>query len=497
MDLFEISDARPSVDDVPRSVYASLDEIPLVDEQNGTVLFEFSAIEKRGFDSISRSAKEWQTKWSERMRGQQSDLAGPMFANMQFVNFEISLPLQNISAKRWLRAWGNTASRGNWYEMELVENAPQYLGKIQVLAYPNLFSGSLTFGLKTARKITGSVASGLRAAFNMKTWPSATAVDIRNALKHADAGVLAVHDIGQGNACGLRRSTRSPINLWIDIGCGVNRNAKTTPINLVLCHSASAPIILTHWDKDHWSGARKGAPASKPNIFLKRIWIVPRQEITTQHSKFADEIIAAHGTILVLDSTSLGASKILSVPIRDNRKIEIALGAGANSKDRNNYQCLVLRIIDDDFKRKWLLPGDITYGNMPTGWQKDAYVAIVASHHGADVGAIGLPGPYNLPEGYAVLAFSFGPQNAHGPTGVRHPTHAMTAHYNKSGWGLDCWLTAGKSAEAAPGLFAVSTAQHSPATGMHLGGKLIGWEGAPPTCGSKPPCGSRCTATLG
>jgi hypothetical protein len=496
LDLFRVIESEPRIDDVPRELYASLDEVPLVDQVSGNVLFEFSAIEKIGFDEISLSAMDWQSKWTQRMGNGTENMPPALFPTVRFVNFEISLPINNISAKRWLQAWQDERIETSWYQMELGASSSKYFRSVDVLAYPNLFLPPVMLGLKSARKVTKKTAARLNSAFDMANWPSANRLDIENALSDGDAGVLAVHDIGQGNACGLRSSPQDPVNLWIDIGCGVNRNAKTTPPGLVLCSSQDAPIILTHWDKDHWSGARKGAPPKELDTFLGRTWIVPRQHIKSQHIKLADDIISAGGKILVLDSICIGTSKILTVSIKNNRKIEIALGAGTDPKDRNNHQCLIIRIVDRVPERRWLLPGDVSYSNMPTNWQKDSYVAMVATHHGADVGATGVPGPYKSEPGYSVLAFSFGPNNAHGSTSVRHPTHAMTSNYNKSGWGLTAWLTAGASAAGATGWASVCTAEHLPLPGTHLLGKLIGWKCAPITIGSSPPCGSQCTAAL-
>ncbi|MGJ9420144.1 hypothetical protein ACHAC9_20680 [Massilia sp. CMS3.1] len=496
MDLFSVSEFDPQVDHVPRVLYASLDDVPLVDEEKGNVLFEFSAVDKSEFDAIPSSTTDWQAKWARRMSREGQNRPSQLFPNMRFVNLEISLPLRNISAKRWLQAWRNPGADTTWYQFELDLNSSKYFGSVKVLVYPNLFLAALPFGLRSAKKVTRKTASILNAAFNMVSWPSATSLEIKSALRASDAGVLAVHDIGQGNACGLRESPKTPVNLWIDIGCGVNRNAKTTPPGLVLCYSYEAPILLTHWDKDHWSGARKGAPPSNPDIFLSRTWIVPRQRIKAQHSKLADDIISAGGRILVVDSKSIGASSVLNIPIEDNRQIEIALGRGTNTKDPNNCECLVIRIIDNMPDRKWLLPGDVSYSNMPTSWQVDSYVAIVASHHGADVGPTGLPGPYKSQPGYSVLAFSFGPNNAHGSTSVRHPTHAMSLSYNLRGWGLTAWVTAGASAGGAAGWAAVCTAEHLPLPGTHLLGKLIGWQSAPKTSSLHPPCRSLCTAAV-
>ncbi|QJD90143.1 hypothetical protein HH213_08560 [Duganella dendranthematis] len=495
MDLFDVSERLPNRDDVPLSLYAKLDEEPLIDTERKVVFFEFSAISKPDFKKIKYDKNSWMKMWENKINSKGNHNLPSLFQGVKFVNIEFSLSTENHIAKRWLKTHLQQGRRG-WYEIELKDRVEND-NDLKALVYPNLFSPALAFSVRTAKKIKGKVATTLGAVFSMTSWPAANIADVVNVLSKADATVLAVHDIGQGNACGFRGASDKPVNLWIDIGCGVNRNASTVPSGLVLCYSKSAPILLTHWDKDHWAGARKGAPAAQPNIFLNRTWIVPRQEVGPQHVKFAERIISENGTIFIVDNSNIGTSNLLSIPIQGSRTIEISLGTGANSDDRNNHQCIVIRVLDEMPDRKWLLPGDISYSNMPSKWYEDRYVAIVASHHGADVGSKNVPAPYGTKDDYAVLAFTFGPGNVHGSTSVSHPTHEMTKRYAKIGWGLDGWTTSGNSGDVPPTSKGVATAQHFPAkTGKHLLGKLIGWVEPPAIDGSSPPCGMKCNAAL-
>jgi len=305
----------------------------------------------------------------------------------------------------------------------------------------------------------------------MNQWPTASAASVVRVLRHIEPNVLTVEDVGQGNACAFRVDERAPANLWIDVGCPNNLNASTKPKHLDLSVPQShAPVFLTHWDVDHWRGAKDGVPAANATTFFRRTWIVPRQDLNATHIKFATMILAHGGKILVLDATSAGATFPLKFAVRGGCLAEIALGNGPDVTDRNNNACLVLRVtnIGQGKRKRWLLPGDVSYEYMPVPWQAAPCAAIVASHHGADVEPMNVPPPWGKG---ALLAFSFGPGNIY-----KHPKSTMVNYYHSMGWHLDTWLspqTAGDLVLFPP---SEATAQHDPSPkGAHLGKIVIRW----------------------
>lgn len=81
----------------------------------------------------------------------------------------------------------------------------------------------------------------------------ASVAEIENALASAGAvDEIAVYDVGQGAANGLISGRE--VACYFDFGGGVAGNTKTFPKNLVrFCQCNTPPIILSHWDHDHWS----------------------------------------------------------------------------------------------------------------------------------------------------------------------------------------------------------------------------------------------------
>ena len=90
-------------------------------------------------------------------------------------------------------------------------------------------------------------------------------------------------------------------HLYFDMGGGIQGNKKTFPTAFGwACFGATPPIVLSHWDKDHWAYA---------NVFTQSLhmtWIVPRQKpLGKSHGMLVQSIVAS-GTLLV-SSPSGGA----------------------------------------------------------------------------------------------------------------------------------------------------------------------------------------------
>ena len=81
---------------------------------------------------------------------------------------------------------------------------------------------------------------------------------------------------------------------YFDLGCGVYRNARTRPENLQFCNCYNPPIILSHWDADHWAGT------NQDRRFLQSRWVAPRQSVGPSHTKFANKILWSGGSLLIV-----------------------------------------------------------------------------------------------------------------------------------------------------------------------------------------------------
>ena len=116
---------------------------------------------------------------------------------------------------------------------------------------------------------------------------------------------------------------------------------------------------------------------------------------------------------------------------------------------------------------------------------------MVAPHHGADLDPA-TPVPAPIPGAlYRRLVYSFGANNAHGKTGVCHPTPRGVAAHNHAGWYHGAWPLA-RPGTPIPGPDVLATCEHLP--GVTRGGALVGWDSQPVPFGA--PClGKACTTT--
>ncbi len=150
----------------------------------------------------------------------------------------------------------------------------------------NLFSAGIARQIKDAPKpVSQHKAQTLDKLVDTTDWPDAEEDDISDSLSPVtNSHCTAVFDVGQGNCNAVLDSYGRPC-CYFDFGGGITNNAFTYPLALssfCFC-SNNPPIVLSHWDWDHWSSAMRyhGAPLS-PGAAAAR-WIVPRQSITTVH----------------------------------------------------------------------------------------------------------------------------------------------------------------------------------------------------------------------
>ena len=460
----------------PGRAYARLDQIepPNVEEAEEFVFaYEAADADWKGFgpdgplplDSPEQLIQAQQKMWrSARDHGgweRHEPIAGP-FDDLPLFRLELTL-------KRRDPLCGALLDFGErWLEFVL-----DPAGTVPVDVFAGLFAAPTATYLAGPPKLAAR-ESGLQAAFDLDAFPDADDREIEAALS-APCGVdaLAVFDVGQGSASALICHCGA-WTLFYDLGCGVYRNAGTCPSGAIrFCHCGSAPIVLSHWDADHWSAARKDIAA------LGHSWIAPRQKLGAIHKTFAADIVL-NGRLLIVPN----GTPAYSVSTASGHSLSLRRGSGA---DRNGSG-LVLFVEDPMSARSWLLTGDVAYHQIPGPWPSDL-AAVVAPHHGADMGAASVP-PTRPSASYARLLYSFGPDNRHGRSSISHPTAAAVASHSKAGWLHGLWSPATPGHTVA-GADTLATAWHLTS---HLTGAVAGWTAAPLTplhpC---LPCGSTVT----
>lgn len=365
-----------------------------------------------------------------------------------------------------------TLGEDEWVTIELDDT-----GSFEVDVYGALLAAPVFAHLKRIDRNIPESAS-LNAAFSPTSWPDATKAELTAPLATLPAlEYLIGLDVGQGAAVGLADANQD-IQLYFDLGGGVYRNAKTRPNPLMFCWRCDAPIVLSHWDSDHWAGENTDSSAQR------RTWIAPRQSMTKKHTAFANKVLRAHGKLLIWGTSPAS----ISVSIGATQTLELIRCNGpASSRNGSGIAAIVENVGD-----QWLLTGDAGYheiGSLPT-----SPTAIVVPHHGADMG--GKSVAPSKPSGYTRLFYSFGPGNRHGRKrpGVQHPTAAaVTAH---AAWGHGAW-TGTTPGHTKAGGDVLASATHP---GSHLDGVAIGWSSSPSVPLSRFTCSSTgasssCTCT--
>jgi hypothetical protein len=294
-------------------------------------------------------------------------------------------------------------AEGTWLEVTL---DPPRMGAA-ALHYLNLYGPPDEQSIRSVRPLP-DLDKELARRTSMDQVADASEEAFEHALPPVRVDAAAAYDVGQGN-CNALLQDAVP-RLYFDFGGGVIGNRRSFPAALgAFCLRGDPPIVLSHWDWDHWSSANR-----QPEAY-KRTWIVPRQQKTLRpvHSTFLGRLLQ-HGRVLVWPDS-------LQVFSRDDYRLVKCVGSPRSTNDSG----LALFAEHDagNEKLRMLFPADANYDFIPTGCDTPL-VALVAAHHGADTGARQIPRPASDD---ATLVFSYGVDNSYS-----HPSPAGRAAH--SGW---------------------------------------------------------------
>ncbi len=95
---------------------------------------------------------------------------------------------------------------------------------------------------------------------------------VQGLAPHDRQPFLGSIDIGQGNCSALFDNQGHAI-VYYDLGSRVNGDDPTDRVHPRLCFCHNPTVILSHWDKDHFIGARYQADSFRQN------WVVPQQHM--------------------------------------------------------------------------------------------------------------------------------------------------------------------------------------------------------------------------
>lgn len=484
--------------DLPASVFGRVDHVVTSGPPDNIVLIAFDAIDAQWLDNQAINDPRFNindpvgvaTAWkATRLKAPSLFESAPLFR----IEVELDVRTKPFGLPFLPDYDCNDANTGAqaleeaWFRFEVSET--HRLGFTPALIYPGLFAPPIAIFVQGTMP-TPVHANALAGIFSLQHFPKISVTGLRASLKKACAKTLAVYDVGQGNANALLDKLPS---LYFDLGAGVYRNKKTTPANLRFCFTKKPKILLSHWDADHWAGAYETATGTPPAyLALQREWIAPLQTVGPLHIAFANDIIAHGGSLQIYNPA---AGTVDRVTLANNTELRLGLGSGSGRNDSG-----IVAVVENSNlnpSRTWVLTGDCSYTHISPSLAPNNPIAVVVPHHGANLyGGAAAPNPFRGVNGYCRLLYSFGADNAHGNTGVRHPTLNTATLNIGARWSHGTWhLPAPGNAAPSPADDIRVTARHTVAgaAGTNLGGILVGWNSLPTVLNS--PCNGLCSTT--
>lgn len=296
---------------------------------------------------------------------------------------------------------------GRWKLIELGD------GGGQAVLYANLFGEARSVSIATIGEPAANIQARLDATDPLAPEPDASAKDIVNALDVGEVDHVAVYDVGQGGANGL--VSGGEVKAYFDFGGGVTANAMTFPPalkNFCFC-SNDVPLVLSHWDADHWSSEGRDTRAHS------KTWIAPRQSGTRTKRGFHHGALIAsilrHGRLLIwpasATSLTIGQITIWQCTGTSRNTSGLAMTVAASSSRQADPV---------------LLPADAGYGDMPRR-APTAFEGIACPHHGGHSRSPSVPAAPAAQ--HARLMYSYGAKNTHG-----HALHSTRTAHDRRGW---------------------------------------------------------------
>lgn len=348
-----------------------------------------------------------------------------------------------------------------WYRVKaggwLGTGQPNELPALTV--FPNIYLEGTRWALAEFEAVDEKTRALLDAAVTADDIEDATEDEITTLLSpvaNSTIDWVVVYDVGQGNAIGLCSDSRGVV-AYFDFGGGAGANSKSFPTALkTFCFRQNPPVILSHWDEDHWSSATRD-PRS-----LKCDWIAPRQHFDPIQRAVIASIHGAGGKVWFLPA---------AFPVTRYGQIQIELATGSG----RNHSGIILTLAEkqDGSGEQILMPGDASYHYIPSfcSLGGSPYLSMVATHHGGALKSSLIPGCPSLSA--SRLVYSVG-----NPNSYRHPLAATRSAHDSNGW-IDPAVAAGPS----PGLVRETNNR----TGSGLGHVLLTWSSS--TVSPTLPCG--------
>lgn len=282
-----------------------------------------------------------------------------------------------------LNDWFNQAKKdqrySNWFLLKLTnddtESPLEYFQDISEISEQN---SSNIQSIETIQE-NNELAQGLQNFFNWEDFGSANRGDLENALSKPSLSKtigykavyphkLNVYNVGQGSMSAITDMNNVPL-IYFDLGGGYYWHADTYPNTKQLCFTLANTIVLSHWHQDHFETIRRYT-YNNWSRFNDKIWIVPKQQISTACFKLLAQM-ASNGTVLVWDDS------INEVHFWGGKIVK------CTGTDKNHSGLALIVESPNNSLSKILHPADAAYKYIP-GIDKMKFNGLVATHHGAN-----------------------------------------------------------------------------------------------------------------
>ncbi|MBI6620639.1 hypothetical protein YA0783_20255 [Pseudomonas corrugata] len=378
---------------------------------------------------------------------------------------------------------------GQWVSIEVASHAAAHSIPAEVVMFgDNTESIYLHITSLTPAQLEPDEYRMLTLSGEARTPATFIAAILDFSLRASGDLAAAAYDVGQGNCNAIVDQYEHP-RVFFDLGWAPNFHSFTRPPSqpdFFACDRRTvAPVVLSHWDMDHWSYAIKRSAFNPTNLTtkhewnaqaLQRFWI-GRAPQTKAHQigplamSFYRELTKVH--------LFPGIPAMLLWP-NNCRRIDFSEGwleacdpPSHLPQDRNNTG-IAMFVQPNRKGPAILMTGDADFPSIPSLQtnKRLKLAGMIAPHHGSRITVADVPKP--LKRGPKKLVLSVGNGNVYG-----HPKQESIDAYQAKGWDWD--VVATHQRQTCPHTVALFPATHS-----HLHGNVLlkFSPGAPdPKCG--------------
>lgn len=274
------------------------------------------------------------------------------------------------------------------------------------------------FKTKLIKKIDNNTKKDLHKFFSLEGI-SYKKYDKKNiSLPSIEKYKVIIYNVGQGLCSAICDENNHPF-IYFDFGRGYGRDRCTYPGGMNYDSTHNPPIILSHWDTDHYILINECQEA------LNCKWITCSNVKGPYALKLFTEL-SARGKLVVISSK-------ISLTWGD-----IIVGNGTRNHKHNDGLSLLLKlkskeIYNNKKYKKCLLTGDNKYSVLPTDALNNLDV-LLASHHGGTYDNV--CDASHIPKGTSngIIIYSYGKHEKFLPYNNSHKHPSYVEQYRNSGW---------------------------------------------------------------